>query len=44
MIFFPQYCFDCSCTFVSDRIHARCWHCNSENTINCYGEHYEQCL
>ena len=38
MIYYPQYCYDCGCTFVSAERHARCWSCNSENTINCYAE------
>ncbi len=39
-IYYPQYCYDCRCAFVSDKIHARCWSCNFKNTINCFREKY----
>ena len=41
MIFYPQHCYDCLCCYVSKERHARCWSCNSDNTVNCYGEMYE---
>lgn len=37
-IYYPHYCYDCYCTYVSAKRHARCWSCNSENTINCFGQ------
>lgn len=40
MMFYPQYCYDCQCAFVSDKRHTRCWACNSRNTINCFREMY----
>ena len=44
MIFYPQYCFACGLPFISKHKHSRCWSCNSTNTINCFGEKYEQFL
>ena len=41
-VYYPQYCFDCHCGFISKERFSRCWNCNSKNTINCYGEKYEQ--
>jgi len=41
MIFFPQYCFDCQCAFISKTRHARCWACNGTNVINCFREIYD---
>ena len=38
MIFYPHYCHDCHCTYVSDKPLAWCWSCHSWNVVNCYGE------
>ena len=39
-IYYHHYCYDCYCWYVSDKRHARCWSCNSENTINTFREKY----
>ncbi|MBE3145011.1 MAG: hypothetical protein IMZ61_14000 [Planctomycetes bacterium] len=38
MIFYPHHCYDCGCTYVSDKRLAWCWSCHSWNVINCYKE------
>ena len=38
MIFYPHYCHDCHCTYVSDKRLAWCWSCHSWNVVNCYGD------
>jgi len=38
LIFYPQHCYDCGCTYISEERHEKCWSCNSNNTVNCYGE------
>lgn len=40
MIFYPHYCIDCGCLFVDKKKHARCWSCNSTNTVNGYFNEY----
>jgi hypothetical protein len=42
LVFYPQFCYDCGCTYVSDKRHARCWNCNATDTINCFRERYEE--
>jgi len=38
MIFYPHYCYDCQCAYVSDKRFAWCWSCHSWNVVNCYRE------
>ena len=38
MIFYPHYCYDCQCEYVSDKRFAWCWSCHSWNVVNCYRE------
>jgi len=40
MIFYPQYCYACGCSYVSDKRHAICWSCGGKETINCYRERF----
>ena len=40
--YYPQYCFDCKCSYISKERHSKCWNCKSENTINCYEEKYKE--
>ena len=37
---YPQYCYACSFAFVSSLRHSLCPRCNSDITINCFGETY----
>lgn len=41
MIYYPQYCYDCGCSFVSESRHAQCWACGGSKTINCFSEFYK---
>lgn len=41
LIFYPQYCLGCGCSFVSKTRHARCWSCNGTRTVNCFREMYD---
>jgi len=38
MIFYPHYCYDCHCTYISDKRLDWCWACHSWNVINCCKE------
>ena len=38
LVFYPQYCMDCLCSFVSRTVHSLCWSCGGVETINCYRE------
>lgn len=44
MIFYPQHCYDCGCTYISEERHEKCRSCNSNNTINCFGEELKKDL
>ena len=37
-IYYPQFCFDCHLSFVSDKRNVGCRKCGQENVINCFSE------
>jgi len=37
-IYYPQYYYNCHCSFVSKKRHSKCWNCQSNNTINYFNK------
>jgi len=41
-LYYSHFCFTCHCCFVSDKRNARCWSCNSDDTINGFDERFKE--